>query len=261
MTTLRKVLLSLSLAGAVLIPSQATARRTVIDQGEFLPLGNLGPACTIGGAACTATILPFSFDFGTGVTNQVYIYDRGIVSFGAPIPNSADPTGSFVNFGVPVIAPLYVPGASGTPGPYEASSGILEEFAFPETLPNFGTDLFLITFLDPTAVNEEFFLNGVVHLIIDASADELRIEFIHGESNTIDGNVITVLPNVAGTQMGFVVGGQVFFDASPDIVGTNAFSIGLNGAIPEPATWLTMLLGFGAIGFALRRNRERLCAA
>ena len=28
------------------------------------------------------------------------------------------------------------------------------------------------------------------------------------------------------------------------------------GAIPEPATWATMLLGFGAAGFALRRRRR-----
>lgn len=29
----------------------------------------------------------------------------------------------------------------------------------------------------------------------------------------------------------------------------------VNGAVPEPSTWLTMLLGFGAVGFALRRRR------
>lgn len=29
-------------------------------------------------------------------------------------------------------------------------------------------------------------------------------------------------------------------------------------AVPEPATWAMMLLGFGALGFALRRNREQV---
>jgi hypothetical protein len=34
---------------------------------------------------------------------------------------------------------------------------------------------------------------------------------------------------------------------------------GTNGAIPEPGTWAMMLLGFGAVGFAMRRRRsERL---
>ena len=27
-------------------------------------------------------------------------------------------------------------------------------------------------------------------------------------------------------------------------------------AIPEPATWATMLVGFGAVGFAMRRQRR-----
>ena len=30
----------------------------------------------------------------------------------------------------------------------------------------------------------------------------------------------------------------------------------VNGAVPEPGTWAMMLLGFGAIGFAMRRRRQ-----
>ena len=29
-----------------------------------------------------------------------------------------------------------------------------------------------------------------------------------------------------------------------------------NGAVPEPSTWAMMLMGFGAIGVALRRRRS-----
>ena len=29
-------------------------------------------------------------------------------------------------------------------------------------------------------------------------------------------------------------------------------------AVPEPATWAMMLVGFGAIGFAMRRSRKRI---
>jgi hypothetical protein len=39
---------------------------------------------------------------------------------------------------------------------------------------------------------------------------------------------------------------------------TNAFEIDnivVNSAVPEPATWAMMLLGFGAIGFSMRRRR------
>jgi hypothetical protein len=31
-----------------------------------------------------------------------------------------------------------------------------------------------------------------------------------------------------------------------------------SASVPEPATWAMMLLGFGAIGFAMRRNRKPL---
>jgi hypothetical protein len=33
------------------------------------------------------------------------------------------------------------------------------------------------------------------------------------------------------------------------------------GSVPEPATWAMMLLGFGAIGFAVRRRRSSLATA
>ena len=247
-------------ACALLATSAATARRTVIDEGDFLDPGTPTTACTIGGDPCTATTMPFFFDFGSGSTNLAYIYDSGIVSFGAPIPDSVDPEGSFADFGVPVIAPLYVPEPSGVAGPYLASSGTLDaEFGFPETLPNLAEDLFLVTFLDPSTVDEENFMAGYVWLILDASADELRFEFIHGQSNTQPGEpTILTLPNIEGTLLGYSLFGHVFIDTSPDIGAddVNAFSVTRGGAVPEPATWAMMLLGFGAAGVAIRRAKR-----
>lgn len=34
-------------------------------------------------------------------------------------------------------------------------------------------------------------------------------------------------------------------------------NVRVTGPVPEPATWAMMLMGFGAIGYALRRNRRR----
>jgi hypothetical protein len=36
----------------------------------------------------------------------------------------------------------------------------------------------------------------------------------------------------------------------------NASSQPLAAAVPEPGTWLTLILGFGALGFALRRAKQ-----
>lgn len=41
---------------------------------------------------------------------------------------------------------------------------------------------------------------------------------------------------------------------------SNAVLYRSTGAVPEPATWAMMLLGFGAIGFASRRRRTRALA-
>ncbi len=38
--------------------------------------------------------------------------------------------------------------------------------------------------------------------------------------------------------------------------GTIAFQPGVMGAVPEPSTWAFMLLGFGAIGYGMRRRKQ-----
>jgi hypothetical protein len=49
--------------------------------------------------------------------------------------------------------------------------------------------------------------------------------------------------------------------ASPTLVGIASASInlvlrGTQGAVPEPATWAMMIIGFGAIGWSVRRGRR-----
>lgn len=41
------------------------------------------------------------------------------------------------------------------------------------------------------------------------------------------------------------------FDNNPNLAGTVTIS-----AVPEPATWAMMLIGFGAVGFVMRRRRQ-----
>jgi hypothetical protein len=46
-----------------------------------------------------------------------------------------------------------------------------------------------------------------------------------------------------------------------DAIIDNIHLTGLAAAVPEPATWAMMLLGFGGIGFAIRRRKERAALA
>jgi PEP-CTERM motif len=252
---------ALSLVAAValsasLLASPASARRTVIDQGQFIDIGSEITPCTIG-VSCAGTSLGFSFDFGNGLTDQAYIYDRGIISFGQEIPLGVDANADFTTFGVPVIAPLYAPGDTGTAGPYDAFLGTMSAGTFPETLPNFGTDITVITFLN--SLDGGGFPTPYIHLLIDASSGEIRFEFIHGQSFLDSEGMLTLaLPDTAGTQMGYLLGSTQFLQDPPNIEGVNAFSYvsgGTSGGVPEPGTWAMMLLGFGAIGVAMRRRR------
>ncbi len=60
------------------------------------------------------------------------------------------------------------------------------------------------------------------------------------------GTFTLTINGTPGTQSGSF-GGSVAFQSTP--------------AVPEPATWAMMLLGFGAVGFSMRRKRSSLLQA
>jgi hypothetical protein len=118
-----------------------------------------------------------------------------------------------------------------------------------------------VTFLDPTIDPTSTGLLPIIALLIDASADELRFQFVHGMVNNPASD--EALPSTAGRQLGYAIEGQNLLETSPNIDADNAYSVRLTAvpSVPEPATWLAMLLGFGAIGLAFRRNRRSLAPA
>ena len=61
---------------------------------------------------------------------------------------------------------------------------------------------------------------------------------------------------VGGTR---IVGGEIDFDSATALTYTVSINP-LSGAVPEPAAWGLMILGFGAIGAAMRRPRRRVSA-
>jgi hypothetical protein len=242
----------------------AQARLIVIDNAEFLPSLSPVTPCTIGGATCSPTLLPFVLNLSSGDTNEAFIYDRGIISFGAPLP-AIGASDDITSLGVPVIAPLYVPGDSGVPGPYSevnAGAALPGDFQLHLDFAPSGSEMFVVTFADPSITDETGFLEGLVTLVIDASSDQIQFEMIHGMSTLIDDTRFTLLPNTEGTQLGYSIEGQSRLDVPPNIEGTNVFSVALGAAaVPEPGTWLSLLLGFGAMGLAFRRSRRPLAPA
>jgi hypothetical protein len=105
------------------------------------------------------------------------------------------------------------------------------------------------------------------------------IEISEGQSVTlrINPSAPNGIPSITGTVTnngGFLIGTNLGYTLNdcPDGFPTRscsdffAFASTFNaiGGIPEPGTWLMMLLGFGAIGFSMRKTRNvtaRLAAA
>jgi hypothetical protein len=235
------------------------ARSIVIDAPEFLPTLTPITPCTIGVGTCT----PVATNLIAAAFANAYIYDRGIISFGSPLPASVGAATDFTTLGIPVIAPLYQPGPSGTAGPFtEVTAGNVAPGAlfFNLAQPTFGTDLFIVTFLDP-AEDTDPAAAPIVALIIDASTGALRFQFVHGMVNNSSGD--QAFPSTAGRQLGYAINGQNLRDDTPDITATNAYSVTLAAvpSVPEPATWMAMLLGFGAIGLTFRRSTRVRAAA
>ena len=54
---------------------------------------------------------------------------------------------------------------------------------------------------------------------------------------------------------------NVFFDGATPTDFTGAWLTTFSGGVPEPSTWALMLLGFGAVGYAMRRRRTAALAA
>lgn len=95
---------------------------------------------------------------------------------------------------------------------------------------------FLGNFVDSAgnAMQTRFNWNCVATADCAGDQNNLNLLFWNGGNNPATGT---------GNQLGFA--GVVYSPATVD------------AAVPEPATWAMMLLGFGAIGFAMRRRKQQ----
>ena len=88
--------------------------------------------------------------------------------------------------------------------------------------------------------------------LFDSSSTSLGFTFLA----TLDSDVTMHTLTLSGSNIAFAV----FGSRSPSVSGSSVLAdnftfIGRNiGAVPEPATWAMMLIGFGAIGVSMRRR-------
>lgn len=113
---------------------------------------------------------------------------------------------------------------------------------------------------------------GVLNILFNSTAQDeannvtFTNAFLTGSGITGSVPVLEILgdPNETRALNGFGVGPGTFtltIQGTPGLEngalgGTVAFRASQAAAVPEPATWALMLLGFGAIGFSMRRRRQ-----
>ena len=99
------------------------------------------------------------------------------------------------------------------------------------------------------------------------SYNRLTLIMSSGGPVEFNGNEINNGPFEDGNQVGGATNGRVSFTADgPFILGATFESDGANSfefddlaiqAVPEPSTWLMMLVGFAAVGFGMRRRNAQ----
>jgi hypothetical protein len=217
------------------------------------------------------------------------MYIRGRRLLAAILLSSAfftAPAHASVTVGTPSFGGNCFPFDCGYTGEYQQVYGS-SAFSGPTTI---NTIEFFLTPSSPVSSNLSSFTlsfyltnKAVDGLSTSPSANETTLlssfgTFIPGTSYSFTGNSFTYDPSLGNllldiTTPGAPNGGNAFYfssvtgDAMSNLYrsgGTGALTTGSNGlvtrfsqveAVPEPATWAMMLLGFGAMGFSLRRRR------
>ena len=111
---------------------------------------------------------------------------------------------------------------------------------------------------------------------IRASTLDFLPLFMNGTStgSALDGNLATNQRSISATLSGLSIGsgsGFGFRWSEADSTGSDqglaidnlsirATTAQLQGAVPEPSTWAMLLLGFGAVGWLMRRRRRTMSA-
>lgn len=139
--------------------------------------------------------------------------------------------------------PLGSTGKYFTVGPSDGSPGILD-------LSSIG-DIFNVSFIWGSVDSHNLleFLDGDDHVLASFTGSNI---FNPANGDQTNPNLNPVVRfDMTGADVSALT--SLRFSSSGNAFETDNFSI---NAVPEPATWALMLVGFGAIGFGMRRRRH-----
>lgn len=183
------------------------------------------------------------------------------------LPSSANAavTINIVESGPDVIATAtgnISPAAFGTPNccdisAYAAPNGA--QIGFNSSSSPYHGSLNLLPISGPSSFGPGSFTGATSSSGADALLVAGNSNLLYVNGTYVLGSPLALTDTFAGqslASMGFTPGTYVYslFDASGVPVDTVTVNIG----VPEPATWAMMLLGFGAIGFAVRRRKSQI---
>jgi hypothetical protein len=222
----------------------ASARTVVIDNGDTDV-----PPCAIGGSPCAGLTMPFSADFGVGAFNKIYVYNNGLVSFGSEIAAGAN-LSSITSIGGNVFTAGYSPSMTLTqPFQLQLPSTASNEIGILKDKPVFRVR-YLTSFGAVTGMLMQV-------SIFDVGGGEYALQFAHGNSGGT--------PDIAANAyLGYSFGASNFQVSGSTLRtqvqgGATAFEYFFRTAtpsVPEPTSWVTMLVGFAIVGGGLRRRRS-----
>jgi len=256
----------------------AHARITVIDGGISMTVGGYCTPGQAGGSDCAPQALPFAINIGGTIYNSFILNGNGTLTLGndaidwATVSNSAP---NLADFAMPVFSPendneitsRLIQPTDGSPSYYEADT---RWAASVTTVP--GDSLTAYWFRCSTAI-----FCGTASL--DAhlyDGDGLTYEqVLERQTWAMFGMRLTDLPtgfrldyfyypvgdppigDTTGTY-GFDLPGTASLQSNGPLVNRTWFfnESGQLAAVPEPATWMMMLMGFVGMGLAVRRRRH-----
>jgi len=172
-----------------------------------------------------------------------------VACFGLSVPSAS---AALVTYNFDVTTSGYSDAVGTAPAPIDPLN-VDFRVTFDPTQQNLGLP---VTFDSP--INPAF---GSLNLLFYNSINVATFNLQGGDGTTsLNIQLVTATPTLVPGNYPFIVGANDFgaytFNAGADLFVSSAGDVVITSvsAVPEPAGWAMMLLGIGAVGFALRRR-------